>query len=352
MRRLLASTFLLFGLLLPMAAPAQDPSLYEGEAPVSDQGEAQRIAALPRALAQVLDKVTGEAGTGARPELAAALSDAPRLMQQYRYRQDVDTRSGTPELRLFLIARFDPVAVDSMIGRAGLPIWPSPRPKPLLWLAIDDGRGPRLVGQAQASAVAPLTRRGTERGLGFAFPKADLADQTVGGAQAVWSNDLESVRTAATRYGRRAPLVIGRMERAPGGWSAQWRLLDQGRELHSWNSLDPDASVVLAAGADGAATALARAYAELVLGGEPGDYAVVVTGLDQATDYARTLQYLQKLPIVQAVQVIEASGDRVHLMLTLRSGVEGLVRLADGGGVLQPEAGDTPDAPPQFRLER
>jgi hypothetical protein len=352
MRRILAVVLCLIGLSLAATVAAQDAALYEGEAPVTDQGAAARAAALPRALAQVFDKVTGEAGAGARRELAPALADAASLMQQYRYRQDVDSRDGTPQVRLYLIARFDQVAVDALIGKAGLPIWPSPRPKPLLWLAIDDGRGARLVGESQAGAVASLTRRGAERGLGFSFPKADLADQTVGGAQAVWRDDMESVRTAATRYGRREPLLVGRMERSGGGWSAQWKLIEHGRELYRWTTSDADAAVVLAGGADGAANAFAQAYAEMVLGGEPGDYAVLVGGLEDATDYGRALQYLQKLPIVQAVQVVEAGGDRVQLLLSLRAGVEGLVRLVDGGGVLTVVSAGTPDAPPEFRLER
>jgi hypothetical protein len=352
MLRFLVVSLLSLGLLGAAPLRAQEAALYEGEAPVADQGAAQRAAALPRALAQVFDKVTGEAGAGRRPEFAGALADAAGLMQQYRYREDVDTSYGQPELRLYLIARFDREAVDALIGRAGLAIWPSPRPRPLLWLAIDDGRGPRLVGESQASAVAALTRRGTERGLGFAFPKADLADQTVGGAQAVWRDDMESVRTAATRYGRQVPLLVGRMQRSGSGWSAQWQLLEQGRELHRWTSSDPSAAQVLAGGADGAANAFARAYASLVLGGEPGDYPVLVTGLDAAGDYGRVLQYLQKVPIVQAVQVVEAGGDRLHLVLSLRSGVEGLVRLVENDGLLQAEVATAPDAPTQFRLER
>lgn len=316
-------------------AQAQDSALYEGETPVPDQSEAARAAALPRALQQVLAKVSGEADAASDPALAAAIGDASAMMQQYRYRQDVVPVDGVPQLRLSLIARFDPAAVDALLAASGRSLWPSPRPKPLLWLAIDDGRGPRLVGQAQSAAVAALTRRAAERGLTVSFPQADLADQTVGGPQAVWRSDVDAVRTAATRYGRE-PVLMGRMQRGSGGWTVDWVLFDGSSELRRWSSTDPEAAAVLVAGADGAAAALANFYASRIMSGPAGDYDVVIEGIDSAVEYARALQYLQGLPVVQALQVQQAEADRLHLRLSLRSGIEGLARLASGGGVLAP----------------
>lgn len=106
--RLSLFRFLAFSLLLGSGlAAAQDGALYEGEAPVDNQTEERRLAALPHALAQVLVKVTGDAGAATDPAFAAALGGASRMLQQYRYRQDVVTSSGAPELKLFLIARFN-----------------------------------------------------------------------------------------------------------------------------------------------------------------------------------------------------------------------------------------------------
>lgn len=233
--------------------------------------------------------------------------------------------------------------------RSGRTVWPSPRPRALLWLAIDDGRGARLVGEQQAGAVANLTRRAGERGLSFAFPKGDLQDQTLGGAQAVWREDVEAVRSAAARYGN-APLLLGRLQRGDGGWNAQWLLLDGTTELRRWSAVDANAAVVLAAGADGAASALAQNYSSRILSGPAGNYDIVVAGLSAAGDYGRALQYLQKLPIVRKVEVTEAVDDRVMLRLALRTGIEGLMRLVDGGGVLRPPS-EASETVPVFRLE-
>jgi hypothetical protein len=353
MRLVLIRSILVAWLLLCTGlASAQDGALYEGEAPVADQSEEQRIAALPRALAQVLVKVTGDAGAANDGAFSSAYDGAAGMLQQYRYRQDVDTSSGAPQLRLFLIARFNRAAIDALVGRAGRTVWPTPRPKPLLWLAIDDGHGARLVGEAQASAVAALSRRATERGFALAYPKADLQDQTLGGAQSIWRDDFAAVRSAAARYGQ-APVLVGRMERAGAGWSARYVLLHGEREIGRWSASDADARVVLAAGADGAAAALAQNYSTRILAGPAGDYDIEITGLAGATDYARVLQYLQGLPIVAAVQVVGAQDDRVQLRVSLRAGIEGLARLIEADRVLQAPATPAPaDAPTVFRLER
>lgn len=336
-------------LLVSSLATAQDGALYEGEAPVDNQSEELRLAALPGALAQVLVKVTGDADAATDPVFAGALNGASRMMQQYRYRQDVVTSSGVPQLKLFLIARFNRASVENLVTRSGRTVWPSPRPRPLLWLAIDDGRGARLVGEQQAGAVASLTRRAGERGLTFAFPKGDLQDQTLGGPQAVWREDVEAVRSAAARYGN-TPLLMGRLLRGDGGWTAHWRLLDGTTELGRWSAVDANAAVVLAAGADGAASALAQNYSSRILSGPPGNYDIVIAGLSAAGDYGRALQYLEKLPIVRKVEVSEAVDDRVMLRLALRTGIDGLRRLVEGGGVLLPPA-EVSETVPVFQLE-
>jgi uncharacterized protein len=338
-------------LLLPLLllatglARSQDSAFYEGETPVDSQSEAHRIAALPRALAHVLVKVTGD--PAARAD--AALVDARGLLEQYRYRQDVVTEYGVPKMKTFLIARFNRDAIEGLAAGAGRSLWPTPRPRPLLWLAIDDGRGPRLVGEAQAGAVAALTRRAAERGLAFGFPKADLQDQTLGGAQAVWRDDVGAVRSAATRYGSEL-LLLGRMQRGDAGWNAQWVLVDGGVEVKRWSAVDADAAQVLASGADGAASALAQNYATRILSGPAGDYDIVVEGLAQADDYARVLHCLQGLSIVSAVAVQEATADRLLLRVSLRTGIEGLARLTQNSRVLQPPD-SLGEGIPVFRLE-
>lgn len=330
-------------------AQAQDDALYEGESMVHSQGEEQRAAALPRALGQVLVKVTGDAAAAADPAFARALGNAASLVQQYRYREDVVNVGGAPQVRSVLIARFNPQAVDALVAAAGRTLWPAPRPRPLLWLAIDDGRGPRLVGEAQQNAVSSLTRRASERGLGLAFPLGDAQDQTLGGPQAVWRDDIGAVRDAALRYGN-SPVLIGKLRRGGAGWQGEWILIDGGTQLHRWSASDANAATVLAAGADGAASSLSRHFSARILTGPAGDYEVMILGLVDGDDYGRLLAYLKRVPVIRSIQPLQGSGDTLRLKLALSSGVEGLARLARSGAVLRPL--ETPvEGLPAFQLE-
>lgn len=336
---------LLFACLVAASAAAQEPNLYEGEVAVDSQGAEQRNAALPAALAQVLVKVSGDRGAA-----AIAGGQGSALMQRYRYRQEVVNVAGVPQIKLFLIASFDPAAVERLLAQAGRTVWPQPRQKPLLWLAIDDGSGARIVGEAQASAVAALRARAGQRGLALRLPKNDEQDQLAATPEAVQRGDAETLLAASARYGG-APLLIGRLQRGGAGWSASWLLHDGSRELARWSSDDANAMTALAGGGDGAADALARTYSTDILGGDAGRYAIAVQGLQRAEDYGRVLQTLRALPVVRGVVPRAVSGDRLELEVDLGTGVEGLSRLLERGRVLRPLSPGDAGTPAVFQLE-
>src|SRR5690606_6601894 len=77
---------------------------------------------------------------------------------------------GVPVYKTTMSFTFDPGSIDALVAGAGLDYWASPRPQPILWLAIDDGRGARLVNSQQLNVVKPLAARGLDRGLHFAMP--------------------------------------------------------------------------------------------------------------------------------------------------------------------------------------
>jgi len=327
-----------------------DPAaLYEGEAPVPDQSEEARLEALPLALSEVLAKLTGDESAATQPALRERLDRAGALLQHYRYRSAVSVVDGVPEQRSVLVARFDRAAVDALLGQAGIAYWPGPRPPVLVWLAIDDGRGPRLVSEAQQQAVASLSGAAARQGVGLLFPLLDLEDQGAVDVQGVWNEDVVAVVRASARYNSQSVLA-GRLQRSGSGWTTAWQVIDGGEVLGRFSDAGGDAQALLANAGRRAVAALTQRYAGLAALGSPGRYAVRIGGLKSASDYARALSYLRSLSLVRGIELRSAEGEFLYLTLDLGAGVEALQRLAGFGQVLKPR-GSSPSGAAEFELE-
>ncbi|KRA51717.1 DUF2066 domain-containing protein [Pseudoxanthomonas sp. Root630] len=298
--------------------------LYQAEVPVNGQGEAERQGGFARALGSVLGKLSGDRGVMSRPGVGAELRNAKDYVDGYDYRQDQGTSaSGAPTFRTTLVVRFDEDQVNGLAGALGLPIWPQPRPKPVVWLAINDGSGPRLVGLPQSNAARPLLNRAVERGYSLGLPAGGAAEQALVGA--IWRQDTAAVARASSRYS--PPMqVIGKLYRDKSGWTADWVFVDAGKVLAKWSITDADARRAMASGADGTADALVKRYGKRGTAGPAGTYRVVFSGVRSTDDYLRLTGHLQKMAVVRRITPVRASGDTLELDLELVSGLAGFRR--------------------------
>lgn len=318
--------------------------IYQAEVSVKGQGESERNAGFARALAQVLGKLSGDRSAAGRPGIGQELRNAKAYVAGYDYRQDQGVgHGGAPTFTTTLVVRFDKTEVDEITGALGLPVWPQPRPKPVLWLAIDDGRGPRLVGLAQGDAARPVLDRAIERGYRLGLPGGSAAEQAAVGA--IWRGDASAIARISSRY--QPPMqLIGKLYRKQAGWSADWIFVDSGRVLSKWSSSDSNARRAMVAGADGAADALVRKYAKPGSAGPAGSYRVRFTGIDSSDDYMRLSGYLQGLAVVRRITPVRATPEGLQVDLELSSGLSGFRRMVGNGDVLSADEGE----PPTFRL--
>ena len=317
---------------------ASGQGLYEAEVQVRTQAEGERNAAYARALAQVFAKLSGDRGIANRPGVAQELRRASEYVDGFDYRQDESVGpTGAPSFRTMLVVRFVPEAVDSLVAALGLPVWPQPRPKPVVWLAIDDGRGPRLVGLQQSNAARPLLQRAIERGYRLGLPSGNAAEQAAVGA--IWRGDSAAIARLSARYNPPMQL-IGKLYRGGEGWQADWTFVDDGRVLSRWSETAADARRAMASGADGAADALIQRYAKAIAPADPVAQRIVFTGLRSGDDYLRLSAALQRMSVVRAIRPLRASGDRLEVELDLLTGMAGFRRMVDGGLLLEVESGD------------
>lgn len=323
--------------------------LYQAEVQVSGQGEAERNTGFGRALSQVLAKLSGDDGAARRPGVAQELRRAQAYVRGYDYRQDEGvSASGAPTFQTTLVVRFDEDAVDAVAAALGLPVWPAPRPKPVLWLAIDDGSGPRLVNLNQNNVVRPILDRARQRGYSLGLPRGSAAEQAAVGA--IWRGDSAAVARLSARYAPPMQL-IGKLYREGSGWKADWSFVDDGRVLSEWSSGNANARIAMAGGADGAADALVRRYARAVAAGEPGRYLVQFTGIGSSDDFIRLSGYLQSLAVVRGITPVRATAQGLEFELELLTGLPGFRRLVGDSVLVEVEQFDDA-ATPVFRLVR
>jgi hypothetical protein len=329
----------------PRPRPVRDPALYKAEITLNSQGAAERSNATARGLLQVIIKLTGNPQAGGNTAIRRGLASAGDYVTESATATAASDREGNtavggaPIYKTKLAVEFDPAAVDFLIAGAGLKYWTGARPKPLLWLAIDDGSGPRLVSAQQINVVRPLATRGLERGLRFLLPSGSAPE--VAAAGAIFALDAAALQPLSARY-RNDTQLLGKVYRSKSGWSGWWLLVQGGSEVARWPVTDPDPKRVIAAGAEGAANALAKRDAVYLDTGPAGLYAIEVSGVRQQADYLRLMRYLGGLSVVRKVSVIRAEPDKVQLALDLSVGARGFRTLVAAGDALQAVA-----APPE-----
>jgi len=333
----------------PVAKPraVRDPALYQADVTLNSQSDGERQNATVQALTQVIIKLTGNPQAPFNPVIRKSLGQASSLVSQAAAStapSDSEGNTaigGVPIYKTTLRVSFDPVAVDLLIAGAGLKYWTGARPKPMLWLAIDDGRGPRIVSAQQLNVVKPLAVEGLNRGLHFLLPAGTSVEQAATGA--IWNLDAAALAPLTAHYQNDTQL-LGKMYRSVSGWSIWWILSQGGVEIARWPVTDADPQRAIATGADGAADALAKRDAVYLPIGAGGSYLIDVIGVASQADFLRVMEYLQNLAIVQKASVVEVTPDHLRLQLDLRVSVRGFRVMAESGNTLR-AMDDSPISP-------
>jgi hypothetical protein len=206
--------------LLLTAGAARGADLFEGRAIVTGTGPASRAEALPKALSDVLVKVSGDPAVAENPRLARL--NAAALVQDDVFLDRLTDiphhdEQGTRDRPWDYIAHFDPGRIRAALAALGSSEWRGPRPRLLARIVVHD----------QQNGVYPMNNDSDD---GERLRQALLA--------------------AADRYGMRVALPPRERPSAdiPGtvpltgtlrwsepdfGWVGEWHLSWHGRD-HAW----------------------------------------------------------------------------------------------------------------------
>ena len=308
-------------------------NLYTGEVVVASQSEADRNTAVPLALIQVLQKLSGQRDIASTPELEEALNNANRLLLSYRYAKVEHTAAdGTATQELRLVAQFVQSEVDRIFQKIGMPRWRQERPEVQLWVVIDDDRNRQLKPLEFDYAWQSIEEIATMRGLPVGWPELDEEEIQLIDMRLVWGGFTDYlVERGAPDDG--VAIIAARREGPQ--WTVRWNLAS-GSQHWSWQNSDLELMYALSEGTHHMADQVAQSNTIAVSeqGFELMD--VRIGGLSNAEAYASCLEYLQNLSLVSAVEIIGAEPARVHFRLQLNASREHLTEAFERGSVLLP----------------
>lgn len=310
-----------------------DINLYSGEVVVASQAEAERTQAIPEALIQVLQKLSGQREIPSSPALDDALNNSSRFLRSYRYsRVDRTSADGEVTGELRLVAQFMQTQVDRIVQQLGLPRWRQERPEVQLWVVIDDGLNRQLKPLEFAYAWESMEQVAAARGLPVGWPELDEEEVQLLDMRLVWGGFTDYlVERGAPQDG--VAIIAARREGPQ--WVVRWNLASGGQNL-SWQSSDFELMYALAEGINLMADQIAMNNA--IAPSEQGDATVNLTvgGLNNADAYAKCLEYLQNLSLVNSVEVLAANPGIVSFRLHLNASAEHLSEAFELGSVLLP----------------
>ncbi len=308
------------------AVPVEDLYVAEILLPGDTRNALQRGAR--QGLIQVLVRVSGTTAVEDSDVVSAALGNAANYYYQYSF----DSTDRTIEVdgeevpaRLLRI-HFEAGAVARLLHSGGFRVWGSNRPGILVWIAVNEGEGRRLISESEDSElVDSLNRQAKRRGLPVLYPLLDLEDEANLSPTAVWGFFPGRITEASRRYSPDSILTGRVMRRSDGRWSAHWSYFIGERWVRA-DSIAPDVDTLVEEIMDRLADDLVSRYA---IDSSRGNVLIRVDAVDSLRDYAALNDYLETLQPVLDSQVVEVDGSEVLYRLNTEGQHRQLVEIIE-----------------------
>ncbi|MEE8495869.1 MAG: DUF2066 domain-containing protein [Xanthomonadales bacterium] len=301
-------------ILLPagtgFAAPA---GLYTGEVLVESQQQSERNRALPLALKQVLQKLSGQGSFDDYPLVEPVLDRAASILVSFYYRNvESILADNSVASQLRLVARFSEAEVNQLLRKLQLPLWLAERQPTEIWVVVDDGAGRRIMPVEYAYAWESMNKIAAARGLPVSWPEPDEEGIFPVDAQLLWGGYTEDIA------GVDGAVMIAAARREGAQWSVRINLV-YGQQNWAWRQHDVDLQQALSDSMHQAVNLLAAANTIAATDQGKWLHELTVTGIGGAQDYRRCLGYLQNLSVVERVSVTSASREMIRFSLELKA---------------------------------
>jgi hypothetical protein len=223
-----------------MAAAGSD--LYQVQAIVTGQGEANRLIGFASCLEDVLIKVSGAQQLAGDRRLAAYKSNAKIYVRAFSYHDQMSGKphrdeQGTRDRPYDLTVDFEEKKVDDILKALGLKPWRADRPRLAVFVEMKQGAKRFIVtsdGKQSDLQRDALLAAADRRGMSMMLPsEAALAKSNLGSAE-LKSVPSSTLAPVAAELGGEVALV-GELvwDDRKLGWASQWQMAWRGR-THRW----------------------------------------------------------------------------------------------------------------------
>lgn len=309
---------------------AVEVDVYAGEALVADQSPGERDRAMPRALLNALQKHSGLRDFSAVPGLDQALTVAPSIVVSYYYDTvELPRADGSLEQELRLRASFAGPRVDELARSLQLPLWRADRQALEVWVVVEEGVRREIMPLERAYLQTRLDDIARRRGQPLTWPRPDEDGMYAVDTRLLWAGyteDLASVKGTGV-------LILAARRQGPI-WSVRANL-GFGGEHWGWRLEGVDLDTVLADGLQQAIDQVAAAKSIGAGGLSSSEFELTVEGVDTAASYQALLAYLQRLALVDQVDVSAARPDAITFRLRLNALPDYLLDVFDQDGVIE-----------------
>ncbi len=302
--------------------------LYVSEVFVTGQNDSQLRSGARAGLLQVLIRVSGTDEVQQSSLISNALRNPSAYYFQYSYQStDKSFQVGDQMIPARILKlHFEPNAIANLLRDAGFPVWGSNRPSVLLWFAISDDKGRRLMSDSDTSEVlGTVNNLAQQRGLPLLFPLLDLEDDVRLSTAEVWGSFHGRIDGASDRYNPDCVLSARIQKTDTGQWSANWSYrIDN--EWSTFNNVSTSADELVGAMVDLLADSLAARYA---IDSSRSVIELKVEQVDSLVDYAEVSEYLQSLTPVLDSSVTEVGDSLIKFQLNTEGKTRQLIEIIE-----------------------
>lgn len=311
---------LVFALFCIPAIAEEVSGLYNGQAFVADQTEQSRQSGVRDALAQVLVKLTGNSSIMELPGIEEAVRNTDNYVAGVGYKSFPGEPGEAP--RTALQVSFSRQAIDHLIRWAKLPVLPSDRPKLLIWIVRDDPQSGRqfIDSQTLPEFTGLFDSLMQERGMPYRLPDFDLEDQLALSVNEAWGLQERAIEAASQRYNAEGWVLLRFFITATGEARGAWmyRVAD-GRGFDDVRAESSEQLVPLAV--NGLIDSLSPLFTYIPQT-DTSQLVLQVNQVDSYRDYQAVISQLQKLELVQSVDLFAIKGETLFLNLDIEGGVD------------------------------